>query len=101
VVAAKFVESPLSVLDYQIKWADKLASPPAPPGDAIATSTWTPDAHITLTNESQTDTTATVTVALNSGAGGVTGVEYDVVNVITTVGGRVYARTLTFEFLPE
>lgn len=98
---AKFVESPYAVLDYQINWATYLTSPPAPPGDTIATSTWTPPAGITLTNPAHTATTTTVTVALNTGAGGAPGVNYDVVNQITTVGGRTTARTLTFEFLPQ
>lgn len=100
-VAAKFVESPLAILDYQINWAPKLASPPSPPGDTIVTSTWTPPAAITLTNPSFTGTTATVTVALNTGAGGAVGVAYEVVNKITTAGGRTIARTITFEFLEQ
>ena len=100
-VAAKYVESPVAVLDYQINWAPWLTSPPAAPGDTLATSTWTWDTGIILTFLTFGPTTATVTVALNPAGGGVFGVGYNAVNTITTVGGRKTARTITFEFLPQ
>ncbi len=103
-VAAKYVDSPSAVLDYQINWAPWLASPPANPGDTIATSTWAQppgQTGLLLTSPSFTTTTATVTVALNAAGGGVAGVEYNAINTITTVGGRTQARTVTFEFVPE
>lgn len=80
-----FEKDPLATLDYTVDWSDWLDA-----GDTIDTSTWTIDAGITSSLESNTTTTATVWLS-----GGVSGTSYNVVNIITTTLGRIQPRTLT------
>lgn len=76
-------KDPNEVLDYQIDWTDRLA------GDVIATSTWTvPDG---LTEGSTSNTTSTTTVWLSDGTDGE---DYEILNRITTTGGRTMDQTV-------
>lgn len=77
-------KDPSAILDYQFNWATWLGS------DTIATSTWTVPAGITQSSETETTTTATIWLS-----GGTDGSDYQVVNTITTAGGRTDQRTLT------
>lgn len=82
---ASITKDPNAVLDYRFNWADWLAEV----GDTISASTWTPDTGITKDSSANTTTTATVWLS-----GGTAGQSYEVVNHITTAGGRQDDRTL-------
>jgi hypothetical protein len=82
------VKDPAETIDVGIDWGTKWL----PAGDAISASTWTPPAGLTVTSDSHT---ATTTAALVSG--GTAGASYDLVNHITTTGGRVGERTITVD----
>lgn len=81
-----FVKDPNATLDYILKWAPWLR------GDFIDTSSWIVPAGLTLENEDQTSTTTTAWLS-----GGTVGESYEVVNRITTIGGRTEDRTLTIK----
>ena len=72
------------VLDYVVDWADLLA------GDVIDTSTWTVPVGITKGAEYKTATTTTVWLS-----GGTDGQDYQLLNRITTLGGRTRDQTCT------
>lgn len=75
-------KDPAEVLDYTIDWTDLLA------GDTISTSTFTVDAGLTKDAESNSTTSATVTVS-----GGTAGQNYVVRNVIVTAASKTRARS--------
>ena len=75
-------KDPNEVLDYSIDWTGPLA------GDTIATSTWTVPAGLTSGADSKTDTRTTVWLS-----GGTENASYELLNRITTAGGRT--RDLT------
>lgn len=81
-----FVQDSNAVLDYVVDWSAWLV------GDTISTSTFTADTGLTVGTTSHTTTTATVWIS-----GGTTGQKYNVVNRITTVGGRTNDHTLIFK----
>lgn len=79
-----FTKDPQAVLDYVINWATWLD------GDTISASTWTvPDGLTQPFVSSATTTTATVWLG-----GGTVDTAYNVVNHITTAGGRQNDATL-------
>jgi hypothetical protein len=81
----KWEKDPDEELDFTIDWGTNILTPDA---DAIETSTWiTPDG-ITSLNETNTDTMTTFWVG-----GGTLGEVYEIVNRITTTGGRIYDQT--------
>lgn len=82
-MANRFDKDPNAVLDYMVDWTEWLD------GDTIATSTWTVPAGIT--KDSDTDTDTTTTVWLSSGS---LGNRYQLVNRITTAGGRTDDRSI-------
>lgn len=84
-MADSFVQDPDEELDYVRDWSALLGA------DTIASSTWTPEAGITVNSDSFDDTTATVWIS-----GGTLGSDYAVVNEITTAGGRTHNKTLRF-----
>ena len=76
-------KDPDDVDSFGIDWATRLD------GDTIASSTWTvPDG---LTQDSSSNTTTTTTVWLS---GGTDGDDYEVLNRITTTGGRTIDQTV-------
>ena len=75
-------KDPDAVLDYQVDWTSWLD------GDTIATSTWVVPAGIT--EDSSSNTTLVTTIWLSSGT---VGDRYEVLNRITTDGGRTDDRT--------
>ncbi len=79
-----FFKDPDAVLDYGVDWTAWLGS------DTILTSAWavTPTG---LAAERGSNTTKTTTIWLR---GGTLGQAYDVVNRITTTGGRTDDRSL-------
>lgn len=78
-------KDPHSVLDYQVNWATWLD------GDTIVASTW--DVTAGLTNEDDSNTTATATVWLS---GGQANTYYTVINHITTAAGREEDAQINF-----
>jgi len=82
-VLAKYSKDPDSTLDFSIDWADWIGT------DTISLSKWIIPGDLTITNQSNSSTKATVWLK-----GGVAGKTYYVVNRITTSGGRVDDRTL-------
>lgn len=76
-------KDPDEVLDYQIDWSARLNS------DTISTSVWTvPDG---ITGATQSNTTTSTTLWLS---GGTDGSSYDILNRITTAGGRTMDQTV-------
>jgi hypothetical protein len=80
-----FLQDPDEALDYIRDWSTDLV------GDTIATSTWTAPVGITIDDDSNTTTTATVWIS-----GGTLGNDYDVTNRIVTAGGRTLEHTIQF-----
>lgn len=80
-----FVKDPDEVVDYVRDWSADLGD------DTIATSEWVPDDGIDVDSDDSDDTTATVWLS-----GGTVGNTYNVLNRITSVGGRVFDKTLRF-----
>ena len=84
-IVGAYVKDPDEVLDYTIDWAAAI------PSDTIASSTWVVPAGITQASPSPSYTTTATTIWLS---GGTAGTVYDVVNRITTSGGRTLERAL-------
>lgn len=78
-----FVKDPNAVSDYAVDWTLNTG------GDSITASTWTPDSGITVNSSSFTTTKTVVWLS-----GGTLGVNYRVVNHITTAGGRQEDKTI-------
>lgn len=72
------------VLDYDVEWEDRLA------GDTIATSDWTVPDGLTEGPNPSSFTTDTTKIWLQGGTEGAT---YEVLNRITTAGGRTMDQT--------
>lgn len=83
-----FIKDPDAVLDFTRNWSAWLAEV----DDTIETSSWTVPDGIEKTNESHTDTTATIWLA-----GGEVDSTYQLTNRITTAGGRTDERTFSVE----
>lgn len=84
-----FVKDPQATLDYIINWGDNWLGT-----DTISASTWTlPSnmAHPQLVKVTDTFDNDKATVWLSSGT---VGTSYDVINRITTAGGRTDERTI-------
>lgn len=78
-----FVKDPEAVLDYLFDWSDWLVT------DTITTSTMAAETGITIDDDDNDDTTATVWLS-----GGTAGEDYRVTNTIVTMGGRTDERTI-------
>lgn len=83
----RFTKSPEATLDYKFDWSRWL-----PTGDTIATSSMTADTGLTVASDTHDTSTATVWLS-----GGTDGQNYDVVNEITTAGGRTDERTMVIQ----
>lgn len=79
-------KDPDEVLDYVVNWQTPLA------GDMITTSTWTLPTGIAAGANTHTDTTTTIWLS-----GGTDGENYDLLNRITTAGGRTRDQTCTLK----
>lgn len=77
-------KDPDEVLDYIIDWSARLGD-----SDTISTSTWTFPSGITKDSDSNTTTTTTAWVS-----GGTIGETYEILNRVTTTGGRTYDQTV-------
>lgn len=75
-------KGPTEVKEYTLNWADALND-----SESIVTSDWTAPTGITIDDDANTATTATVILS-----GGTAGVEYAIENTITT--NSTPARTL-------
>ena len=84
------IKDPDSVVDYQIDWSATMGE--SSPNDTIATSSWSADNGLTVDSDSNTTTTATVWVS-----GGTRATYANLVNTITTVGGRTHERTIVIK----
>lgn len=84
-------KAPADVLDFTYDWNGSATAggPWMATGDTISTSTWSAPAGITIASDTETTTTSTVWLS-----GGTAGSSYDVVNTITTAGGRTKTLTL-------
>lgn len=82
---AKFRDpkGPDDTLDFKVNWIAALG------GDTIIASAWTMPNGVTKSADSFTDTTTTVWVS-----GGTARTSYNLVNAVTTAGGRVISRTV-------
>lgn len=93
----RFSQGVYEVLDYPVDWSDWV-----PTGDAIVSSswqvvaTWPPETEglttLTITDGGYTSTTSTVWVS-----DGDAGCRYQLLNLVTTRGGRKGQRFLEFE----
>ena len=75
-------KDPDETLDYGADWSDPLA------GDTIALSAFTVPTGLTKQSEANTTTTATVWLT-----GGTLGANYEILNRVTTSGGRIMDQT--------
>lgn len=89
-------KDPNEVLDYDIDWssrllsADEIAAGTTTPADTIATSTFTlPGGSLVANSSLYTSTRTKVWLS-----GGDEGASYDVLNRITTAGGRTMDQTV-------
>lgn len=78
-----FPKDPDAILDYAVDWATWLGS------DTIATSAWVVPSGITEVSDTNTSTVAVIWLS-----GGTAGSTYNIVNRITTAGGRTEDRTI-------
>jgi hypothetical protein len=95
---SKFTKDPDDVLDYSVPWTD---DPSWVDGDIIVASTFTVDpatvpdgdtAPLLVDSDDFTDTATKVWVS-----GGTSGVTYEVVNHVTTSGGREMDKVLFYK----
>ena len=84
-------KDPDEVLDYRLDWLGTAAEPGPlfDLGDTISNSLWVVPAGIT--SESETNDDGSVTIWLSGGA---IGENYEILNRITTVDGRVFDQTV-------
>lgn len=80
---AVFLKNAGATLDYKIDWSQWLTS------ETISTSDFVAESGITITNETNTTTTATVWLS-----GGTVGESYIIVNTITTSAGRTETQEI-------
>lgn len=80
-------KDPNAVEPFTWDWADRLGEPST--AETISTSAFTVPSGITADSDSNTTTTATV--VLSGGSAG----SYDVLNRITTSGGRTLDKTFS------
>jgi len=83
----KDTKDPDATVDFTIDWSDLLAE--SSPQDTIASSSWTANQGVVVDRDSNTTTTATVWVS-----GGTVRKYSELVNTVTTAGGRTYERTV-------
>lgn len=76
-------KDPDEVLDYVIDWSARLDT------DTISTSAWTVPTGLTDTDEDHTTTTTTLWLS-----SGTLGEAYEILNRITTTGGRTMDQTV-------
>jgi len=75
-------KDPNEVLDYSVDWSGPLA------GDTIVTSTWMVPAGLTSGADNMTDSSTTIWLS-----GGTENASYELLNRITTAGGRTRDQT--------
>ena len=78
--------------DFTIDWSELLGV------DTIASSAWSVPAGITQTTPSPSFTNTTTTIWLS---GGTAGVEYDLLNTVTTASARIFPRSLRIKVLAD
>lgn len=79
----QYTKDPDATLDYQQDWSAWLGT------DTIVASTWIVDTGLTVEDEDNDTTTATVWLS-----GGTVGKKYTAVNRITTAAGRTDDRSI-------
>lgn len=77
------IKDPEATLDYTVDWAPFLGA------DTITSSDWVAPLDLTIESESQTNSTTTVWLS-----GGDLGQTYEIVNSVTSAGGRIDDRTI-------
>lgn len=97
------VADPADVKDYAIDWKYASAASRAAAGagdgtlaagETITVSTWAVPAGITQTTPAPSQADGKTTIWIT---GGTDGVDYDLINHVTTSAGRQYDRTLTIK----
>ena len=88
-----FAKDSNAKLDYSINWAPWLVKAG---NDAIQASEWIAPAGISATGETFTSTRTTIWLQ-----GGELGQEYDLINRITTVGGRIEDCTIRIKIVAK
>lgn len=83
-----FQKDPNAIEDYEFDWSDELA------GDTIQSSSLTVPSGLTQVSSSSASQSVTVTVS-----GGTIGTTYEVVNRITTAGGRTFDASIFIEIV--
>lgn len=83
-------KDPNEVLDYQLDWADP-ASPRLLTGETLLTSTFTVVSGDVVINSTAFAPTGLTTVWLS---GGTAGTVCEILNRVTTSGGRTYDQTM-------
>jgi len=84
-MADTWIKDPDATLDYTVDWSDWLVG-----GDTISgTPTWAVPTGITKASQTNTTTTATITLS-----GGTANVDYDVACKITTAASLIDERTI-------
>lgn len=78
------IKDPAASEDFEIDWSAELGA------DTIASSVWSAPSGITLTNQTNTSTTATARVG-----GGTLGRIYKVANTVTTASGQVKVQHIS------
>ncbi len=84
-----YTQSPQELLDYSLDWSAALGT------ETIVASGWSASG-VTLSNETFTSTTTTFWVT-----GGVAGSGYEILNTVTTSGGRTYQDSVTITMISK
>jgi len=85
ILILRYVKDPDEKLDFGFDWKTAMD------GDTIASSAWVVPGGITQDTPSPSNDAYTTTIWLS---GGTNGTDYDVVNRVTTAGGRVMEASL-------
>lgn len=85
-----FVHDPDEVSDFERDWSADLGA------DTITTSTWTVDDGLTVDDEDNDTTTASIRIS-----GGTLWTTYEATNHIVTAAGNEYDKTLRFIVRPK
>lgn len=87
-------KDPDSVVKHTIDWSAELAL--TSPNDTILTSTWYPDAGITLSGGTNSTTSTSIIMS-----GGYVGRYANITNRITTNGGFTYDATIVVDVIEK
>jgi len=90
---AIFTKDPNEIADYRVNWATFLGTD----SDTIVTGTFSIEPG-TLVKESEVMTTTYMDIWISSGTASV---DYEILNEITTLGGRTWQRTILMKVIEK